>query len=253
LSSLTAICQQESKTRDDCVPDRAFAQESAEPSGGSRGGASLVVLTHPDTDLFADVAQGSPTMFFLWQNPIITDVFFGPIPYGQIIQGPQAFETNQVSYIFDIALPAPGGAPAFLTQDGYFASVPNGTLPDPLVPLVGTPTAPTINDTSAYAALTGVGVQPVIAWAAPTLGTPTRYDLLVSAATGTVQPGEVVSFSAVLYTMSALKLPPGVLQGGCTYFGSITSTISADTLATPVLRSASSHSMSTDFGLFQPD
>jgi hypothetical protein len=81
-------------------------------------------------------------------------------------------------------------------------------------PALGPPLAPQIAGANAFAAASGVGQTPLIAWTAPAIGTPTFYRLVVNKL-GT--DGSVVPVATIFTKNTFVRVPPGVLVSGSFY------------------------------------
>lgn len=111
-----------------------------------------------------------------------------------------------------------------------------------------------LNGLDATGKLTGVGTTPLLSWAAPTLGTPTYYQLrlyrLFASADGFLNRSPVAN----LYTpQTQLRLPPGLLNPGQNYYVQVVSYWKPGTdPSNPYTQSAVSHSASAVTGTFMP-
>jgi hypothetical protein len=88
-----------------------------------------------------------------------------------------------------------------------------------IAPRVGPAQDVRINGLPATGKLTGVGQSPVVSWTPPSLGVASRYTLrvyeLVATATGGTSRVTVANLST---PQTQLRLPPGLLVAGKTYF-----------------------------------
>jgi hypothetical protein len=217
----------------------------------------------PDLPIFVNFSQGfteqrSPQTFFAEATlafPVqsAADASYGAITYGQFFDSTW-HRAAQVSYSFDVPLHFTDGSALPVDAGGFYrAWVPAGALRDPVVPLLGPPTAPQINGNDAFAFLHGAGAQPTISWSVPSLGTATKYLLTVAPVNFTAN--QVATTTIVLYDRTSLKLPPGIVDGNpaSIYYGSITAVSSPDRLDDPVLGLGTpTVSANTLFGVFLP-
>jgi hypothetical protein len=94
-----------------------------------------------------------------------------------------------------------------------------GALGDPFpagAPVIGLPRSPTVNGASLFAAQTGVGLAPTLAWDPPAIGSADGYGVQIVDLLGTGDPPwRYVAF--VDTSLPAVELPPGILQAGHTY------------------------------------
>jgi len=93
----------------------------------------------------------------------------------------------------------------------------------PLQPALSPVQNPTVNGTSAFQHLTGVGTMPTLAWSVPAKGTPTEYqvsfrELYVEAGRTRRSPTAAV---AIRTKGTRITVPPGFLQPGKSYYAVI--------------------------------
>jgi len=179
-----------------------------------------------------------------------TDVDYGTVTYGQPLSAPWV-QNALVVYTYDVPLKDSAGATVTQINAGSYNSfVARDLLAIPLVPQISPPVAPMVNGKDAYAFQGGVGLQPSFSWSAPSLGTANKYALTLvprNVAEGDTQ------VDLFLYDRTEVKLPPGLLETGKSYVGSITAYSSPDRLDDPPLRTGSpTHQVNTVFGLFTP-
>jgi hypothetical protein len=179
------------------------------------------------------------------------DANYGTLAYGQFLDSPWQ-KTAQILYAFDISLQASGGPISIDAGGAYRALVPRAQLANPVVPQISPPAAPLINGSDAFAFRTGVGTQPKISWSAPAIGPASKY-LAYFEAAKRFQTNEVASVTMVLYDRTSIIMPPGVLEAGNAYYGSITAVSSPDRMDDPILGFGSpTFQANTVFGLFEP-
>ena len=109
-----------------------------------------------------------------------------------------------------------------LTCQTYLSQEPLSPAPaNPIVPVLGPVTAPGVGGLDATSNVTApVGLQPVISWAQPNLGTATHYVVAIVEVENAAGPYEILS--AVVLGSLSFKIPPGFLKAGYTYFARVT-------------------------------
>jgi hypothetical protein len=179
---------------------------------------------------------------------------YGTFDYPQF-HDPILTELRLVSYYFDVTLLTPGTMkPVELSQVGsIFSAVAMTPAPtDPIVPVLGPPTAPLINGEDAFAPHSGVGLQPVLSWSPPDLGTASSYGVSIN----DVDPPEEGDRipSASVYSGTSFKVPPGFLRPGHRYWAQIFATqADFDVLDRPPFREGtSSYTTNCVVGIFTP-
>jgi hypothetical protein len=183
-----------------------------------------------DTSIFLDafpgslgngVATASPDLVgyslgnglpFLTSNSDLGPVFYGnPFP---------ATWPLFTGYIWSVDVPykapgATGSTTLFGSVFGFGTTLPSST--QPLELLVSGPALPTVNGHSFASNLSGIGLTPLLAWGAPSVGTASYYQLFVwrLSKSGT---GSLVTLEATLQTSAtSLTIPPGLLTSGDAY------------------------------------
>ncbi|RKG71766.1 hypothetical protein D7V80_00235 [Corallococcus sp. CA054B] len=173
---------------------------------GTRAGYALA----PDL-LTCSLPAGSPNRFysFVYGNPY-----------------PSFTQAGMVQTNFNVALMAPGATQALtLRLSVGFNDVMPAFAVNAVAPRLSPPRGATLAGQAASGNLTGVGLMPRLSWGAPTVGTATHYgvylyEVFVNAQgrTSQVAGGPV----AKLYTAgTSLRLPPGILGSGKSYFAII--------------------------------
>jgi hypothetical protein len=197
--------------------------------------ASLDAALNPNateyaTDLYIDVDPADPALgaigstpdlivYFDDDGPISTDVDFGDITYGNPF--PVSWTVFAVAqHYVSSTYTAPGatsGRPVFGS-----ISVTSPTLPTasaPLRPIVGPASNITINNHSFFSTQPGVSTTPTVAWSAPALGTPTKYQVsfyrLYADAQGNTQEQSIATFAT---TATSLTVPQNLLVAGNSYY-----------------------------------
>lgn len=188
----------------------------AQPGSGAHG----FFTSSPDL-VFATPTNGSTdiTMTMSYGNP------FDP-------SWPLVAATG---YAFAVSYTA-AGATATTIDGSVWSYQLLSSLPSPIVPMVGPVLTPTINGSNAFAAQTGVGATPLIAWSPPSIGTPTSYWVTVRQVNN-VGGKTQLAFVANLPTQrTSVRIPPGLLQKGATYMFVITAYVEAiDYTVTPLV------------------
>jgi hypothetical protein len=91
------------------------------------------------------------------------------------------------------------------------------------MPRVGPPRDLRINGAVATGLLTSVGLQPLVSWTAPSVGTPDYYSLrlyeLFATSSGATSRLQLTTFTTA---QTQLRLPPGVLTPGKSYYLQVT-------------------------------
>lgn len=91
-------------------------------------------------------------------------------------------------------------------------------LPSPIVPLVGPVQRPLVDGQSGFTKLAGVGTTPLLSWSAPALGTPSSYAVYMYAIDEAFGATALDFMSALYTTATTVRVPPGLLVGGQSYF-----------------------------------
>jgi hypothetical protein len=227
-------------------------------------------LTFPDLPLFGppgrtlfvdfnfdDSQFEFPETFFVEASltapaPSSADVNYGALAHAQFFDSVW-HRAAQVSYAYDVPLAGNATQSFTISEAGLYREfVPRALLPNPIVPEISPPTAPLINGGDAFAFQTGVGLQPILSWSPPALGTASKY-LVTLGPVKSFKTGDVALVTVVLYGDTSLRLPAEILQANTQYYGAITAVRSPDRLNDPILGlGAPSYEANTVFGIFQP-
>ncbi len=196
---------------------------TARPTQDPFGNLSISVQAVPHSVQYPDEPASSASSLFYFQSLSSTSSNFdyGTFNYPQFHDLLWA-ELRQLVYYFDITLRAPGTKePIELPLAAYvFSAVPMSPSPtDPIAPVLGPPTVPLINGEDAFAPHAGVGLQPVISWSPPDLGTATSYFVSIYSLSP-LEEGERFP-SAAVHSGTSFKIPPGFLTPGHLYYGVI--------------------------------
>ena len=118
---------------------------------------------------------------------------------------------------FAVSYTAPGAtAGSFDGAIWTYATVDQ--LPSPIVPLVSPVQRPLINGKSAFSPQTSASATPLISWSPPLFGAPSSYALYLYAVDNSLG-ATTLDFVSALYTAStSVRVPPGMLVGGQSYF-----------------------------------
>jgi hypothetical protein len=196
-------------------------------SAGSHPSKSqqLEVLASPVplAGAFVDAAGAAPLLYLSSGGGSQPNTDYGSLAYGNPLLAPWEAYLRAWNYTRLDRL-APGATtPAYVwDQVRRFDAI--GSAPNPITPRISAIRNPKLGAGSALGPLTGVGVNPVISWDAPTTGTPSAYWLefyeLAKASAGTAS---TLTFVASLaYDQTGLTLGGGVLVAGKTYVLAIT-------------------------------
>ena len=192
----------------------------ATPSSGS--GFSWAIFSSPHTALGPDRPNLIARNGFLNLNPGTPDTDYGPLTYADFLD-PLWKPWRQVVYPIVGTVTAPGRGPVDVPLDvGSFVPM-SPTPPNPIAPVLGPVTAPRVAGQDAATNLvTPVGLQPIISWAPPALGTATSYFVEIAEMfDGTGATGFTV-INATIYGGTSFKVPQGLLKAGSTYVAFIT-------------------------------
>ena len=136
--------------------------------------------------------------------------------------------TVQVLYLeqTNLSYPVPDGGSVPVWTDGFIICnyLLSDVLGTTLEPTVGPPTNISIDGQTADEPHSGVGLEPVVAWEPPTLGTATSYNISIKDFGDGPQPIDPPNVVAQITTSAAItsfKVLPGILETGHTYIFSI--------------------------------
>jgi hypothetical protein len=175
---------------------------------------SVTVLAVPHSTTYPDKPFADLSSIFSLVGTSAADVDYGSVAYGQFF-GTLWKEERRVVYLFDV--PSEGSSATLISSQAVADLAAGG-----VTPVVGPPKTPQVNGANAFAAQTGVGLQPTISWSAPALGTATSYVVDVVAASPCSLNGQVAGVSAVIRSGTSFKVPPGILIPGRAYRATIT-------------------------------
>jgi hypothetical protein len=229
---------------------------SARPTQDPFGNLGFSVLAVPHSVQYPDRPASSTSSLFYFQSvtPTSTNFDYGTFNYPQFHDSLWE-EYRQLLYYFDVTLRVPGTKePIELPLAAYaFSAVPMSPSPmDPMAPVLGPPTAPLINGEDAFVPHAGVGLQPVISWSPPDLGTATSYYVSIYSLSAP-EAGERFPL-ALVHGGTSFKVPPGFLRPEHVYYGVISAYQSDfDALNRPIYRSGTpEHQTDCIIGAFTP-
>lgn len=217
--TMTALPQDTSLTLDLRAPDFEALRTEVHPNAtvarhdlyfvavpdGTRAGYSLA----PDL-LTCSLPAGSPSRVysFVYGNPY-----------------PQFQQVGMVSTAFNVALMAPGATqPLTVRLTAGYNDVMPAFLVNAVAPRLSPPRGATLAGQAASGNLTGVGLMPRLSWGAPTVGTATSYGIYLYEVFVNAQgrTSQAAGGPVALYTAgTSLRLPPGILRSGKSYFAII--------------------------------
>lgn len=222
--TLTDTAQQTGAVRADFHYSQfAALAPSVHPSAVPGVGAALSIIAVPHSAGYPDMPSAFERTSLFALNilaaPPAEDVDYGTLHYGEFLD--PLWKTYRVAvYSFDVQAPYAGGpagpAPSLVSR------VMPSSDPGPIVPMLGPPTQPRIEQRDAFAGqIIGVGLRPTITWSPPTLGHATSYEVTIAGQTQPVIAGETRVLSAIVYSGRSFKLPPGFLRQGRYYSATI--------------------------------
>jgi hypothetical protein len=180
------------------------------------------IFSSPHTVLGPDQPDTVARNGFLMMPEGAPDTDYGSVPYADFLDALWSpYRMVVVSGVAPVAAPGANSA-SLAPQIASFDAV-SPSLPSPVVPLIGPVQAPLVAGQDARTNIaTPVGLQPVISWAPPMLGTASSYSVGISELVN--DAGNTVIFpvmSANVFGLS-FQVPPGFLKAGSTYVASIT-------------------------------
>jgi hypothetical protein len=202
-------------------------QQSNPTAQVTAGGQRYTVFGTPGPTSFPDMG-GFGAELATVLSPVLTDVDYGTIAYGQFLGSPWHELRDFVLYA---NYQVPGGSTFALPM---YESVEATPTTGALAPVLGPPLSPKIQGLDAFQPQSGVGLTPVISWSPPSLGAPTSYQVSVSP---TVSGPFYTSLTFTVYGQTSLRIPPGFLASGVSYQLSVSSFQAPwDTLGRPPMR-----------------
>src|SRR5205823_3676347 len=145
---------------------------------GVLGSGAMQASTRNATN-FAKVTDLTVNNGVALSRSVAVDTDYGTVTYGQFLDAPWSVKERQLQYETRVSFAAPGASPSFWPLFYVALEDETAVAGSPAAPLIGPVGAPQINGLDAFAAHTAVGVQPVLSWSAPSLGTPTSYAITI--------------------------------------------------------------------------
>lgn len=152
---------------------------------------------------------------------LLADRDDGTISYGRIAP-PNWTEFVTASFYTIRIRAAPGARVATEFRCGAWIYAPIGAVPDPIAPAVSSVQAIKVGGKDALAVQAGVGTGPVVAWAAPAVGTPTSVHVEIRELDPAGNRYMSTLIATFVTTGSAVKIPAGLLQAGRWYVAVLT-------------------------------
>ena len=122
-------------------------------------------------------------------------------------------EIGEVDYLLPGTI-TPARQFASIAVDADLPTLMGGTVQ----PLVGPVGAPKISGQDAFINRMGVGLTPLVAWTAPAVGTPTRYELSLFQLGISAMKTTKTPVATIITPEVQVQLPPGLLQPATKYF-----------------------------------
>jgi hypothetical protein len=198
-------------------------QPTARPTANNM---ALSVIAVPHSVEYPDRPYGAGSSIFYFQSltTTATDSDYGTLAYPQFHDQVWT-EYRQLFYSYDVTLLRPGTKEPveirnFILLYSWVLMSPPPL--DPIAPLLGPPTAPLINGEDAYSPHSGVGMQPVLSWSAPRVGTPTSHTVWIGLLDFPPSEGDIAAITATVYSGNSFRFPAGFLQPGRSYYATIT-------------------------------
>jgi hypothetical protein len=197
---------------------------SARAALGPEPHALVVAANAHSLDYPAPSAAGAPELLSLalpsGLGDVATTLYYGRFLPALWLEWCGARFAAEVSYL------APGATTALVDEAWIERRDPLPTQAGPIVPAVSPVLAPQIDGQDALSARSGpVSATPTLSWSAPAVGAPTAYVVEVYQL---LARGTSTERNRVLrYTTKALQVtvPPGLLEGGATYYARISALI----------------------------
>jgi len=163
------------------------------------------VVSTPDLVAY-DLGTGMPP---LTVNMDMGDLFYGnPFPSSWPLFMVYQYSA-QTSYL------APGAWNSISLQTiayGYTTALPSPT--NPIQPLVGTVTRPSIEGSYFFANQTGIGLTPTLRWSPPKVGTADAYAVFVYQLLNNAGNTEYSQIASFRTQSTSITIPPGLLSAG---------------------------------------
>ena len=95
------------------------------------------------------------------------------------------------------------------------------TATNPITPLVGVVTNPTVKGVNFFKNYTGIGLTPTLSWAPPSVGTANFYNVTVSQLVDNGGNTQINGLATLQTQSTSITIPPGLLSSGNAYVFSI--------------------------------
>jgi hypothetical protein len=152
-------------------------------------------------------------------NPLLTtNGDLGPVSYGNPFPSKKwpLFDLYQwQSYTLYTAPGATNSAPIFASAIGYDAKLP--TSANPIKPLVGVLSKPSIDHKNFFADHTGVGTTPTLKWSPPSVGKATFYAVQIFQVANNGGNTTTTLIARLITQRASLLIPKGLLSAGQAY------------------------------------
>ena len=186
------------------------------------GASQFVLYAAPSAATMRGLPGSTPALLFVPMSAGAADVT-GTFSYGNPFPSTSTVIASRITS-FSVPFTAPGASSAVKHSSLHASITPLSFLPSTQLPTISPARQIKVNGQAASAALTGVGLSPVVTWVPPALGTPDRYILTVvrlvnNAGANVEQPVASIRCKG---TVTRLAIPPGVLTSGGTYVLSLT-------------------------------
>lgn len=178
--------------------------------------ASAHPLTHPGPQ------DAAPDLVLVERLPGDPDFVEQDIAYGQPFDSLwHEWRGENVIFTvpFQVGTASPRTAVAVVAQSAAMSPA----LSPVVVPRISPPRRPTVGGRDAFQPQSGVGTTPVLAWSAPDIGSPSRYEVEVYRLTEDqgISRRTLVLRAELKGGTSSLRIPPDVLLAGQPYHASI--------------------------------
>jgi hypothetical protein len=213
------------------------------------GGVELNVVTMPGAATAGWVGY-NVNLLYLYTT---TDVALSGVPYGN----PFPSSWGELAIAADswfVSYTAPGATSSSIQSAFAYTTMPASQASlSPIRPGVTPVRDPKVGGASAFDALTGIGVTPVLSWTPPAVGAPTAYEVTIYQAANAGGSTSIDYVAEIVTTTTSLPLPPGLLQDGSAYVFVVTAVVSPiDSAVHPFRLSPTTASADALSGLMTP-
>jgi hypothetical protein len=219
-AALTALSQS-SLTVDLRAADYTAHRAAAHPSAEAPRSTFIVDARIPTS---SSAGYGTPDVLWVTipQNAASGSHTFS---YGNPFSGTELFGFYNAGFrvTYDVPNPAGGTLPYRAAGSLITMRSLSALAASPVQPALGMVGSPKLNGQDAFPDRTGVGLTPLVTWAAPTLGTPKHYEVAVSRLyVLTSVSAWAEKLTTLVIRGTQVRIPAGVLQAGQTYYLAIT-------------------------------